>query len=172
MASRRLISRFSMMPSFYLLFTSPFTPIRCHPPPSETIRPLSTLSHIHPLPLLYTHGRPFRLPPLQSFALKHAHIPLQSAMISGSSWPTTLKVMLTSCFPFQETIAPYTSQPESWSASAKETKGAAVDEMRAAKSMSEKSPPAHNESFGKVEEKVGSAVGCEGMVDEGKQRVA
>ena len=43
--------------------------------------------------------------------------------------------------------------------------------MRAAKAQSEKSPPAHNESVGKVEEKVGSAVGCEGMVEEGKERM-
>jgi len=37
--------------------------------------------------------------------------------------------------------------------------------MRAAKAMSEKEP-AHNPSAGTVEEKVGSAVGCEGMVEE------
>lgn len=41
--------------------------------------------------------------------------------------------------------------------------------MRAAKAMSEKEP-AHNPGVGTVEEKVGSAVGCEGMVEEGRAR--
>jgi hypothetical protein len=41
--------------------------------------------------------------------------------------------------------------------------------MRAAKTLSEKEP-AHNPSVGTVEEKVGSAVGCEGMVEEGRVR--
>ena len=30
--------------------------------------------------------------------------------------------------------------------------------------------PAKNETVGKVEEKLGSVTGCEGMVDEGKER--
>ncbi|KAI4131232.1 MAG: hypothetical protein LQ338_001325 [Usnochroma carphineum] len=50
-----------------------------------------------------------------------------------------------------------------------ETKDAAVAEMRAAKEQSA-GQPAKSETMGKVEEKLGGAVGCEGMVDEGKER--
>lgn len=41
--------------------------------------------------------------------------------------------------------------------------------MRAAKEQSA-GQPAKSETMGKVEEKLGGAVGCEGMVDEGKER--
>ncbi len=41
--------------------------------------------------------------------------------------------------------------------------------MRAAKEQSQ-GEPAKNDTMGKVEEKLGSAVGCEGMVGEGKER--
>lgn len=41
--------------------------------------------------------------------------------------------------------------------------------MRAAKEQSQ-DQPGKNETVGKVEEKLGGAVGCEGMVGEGKDR--
>lgn len=47
----------------------------------------------------------------------------------------------------------------------------AVNEMRAAKEQSE-GEPKHNETAGKIEEKLGSVTGCEGMVGEGKERQA
>ncbi|KAL8792019.1 MAG: hypothetical protein Q9195_005360 [Heterodermia aff. obscurata] len=48
----------------------------------------------------------------------------------------------------------------------------AVKEMRAAKEQSEASggEPAKNETVGKIESKLGNVTGCEGMVDEGKER--
>lgn len=69
----------------------------------------------------------------------------------------------------QEAIGTHISSDPSWKKSAAETKDAAVEEMRAAKAQSE-GDPAKNETMGKVEEKLGGAVGCEGMVGEGKER--
>ena len=53
-------------------------------------------------------------------------------------------------------------------------KQAAVDEMRAAKAQSDAqtgSDVPKNETLGKVEQTLGSAAGCEGMVEEGGKRV-
>ncbi|KAL8687676.1 MAG: hypothetical protein Q9218_006219 [Villophora microphyllina] len=69
----------------------------------------------------------------------------------------------------KEAVGNYVSSDPSWKTSATETKDAAVAEMRAAKAQSE-SHPGKNETVGMVEEKLGSAVGCEGMVGEGKER--
>ncbi|KAI4167736.1 MAG: hypothetical protein LQ343_006978 [Gyalolechia ehrenbergii] len=69
----------------------------------------------------------------------------------------------------KEAIGTHISSDPSWKKSAAETKDAAVEEMRAAKAQSE-GDPAKNETMGKVEEKLGGAVGCEGMVGEGKER--
>lgn len=69
----------------------------------------------------------------------------------------------------QEAIGTYVSSDPSWKSSATETKDSAVAEMRAAKAQSE-GEPAKNTTVGKAEEKLGSAVGCEGMVGEGKDR--
>ncbi|KAI4145445.1 MAG: hypothetical protein L6R39_003797 [Caloplaca ligustica] len=69
----------------------------------------------------------------------------------------------------KEAIGTYVSSDPSWKTSAAETKDDAVAEMRAAKAQNE-SHPGKNETVGKVEEKLGGAVGCEGMVDEGKGR--
>lgn len=69
----------------------------------------------------------------------------------------------------QEVIGTYVSSDPSWKTSATETKEGAVAEMRAAKAQSE-GEPGKNTTVGKVEEKLGSAVGCEGMVGEGKDR--
>ncbi|KAI4253671.1 MAG: hypothetical protein LQ352_003559 [Teloschistes flavicans] len=69
----------------------------------------------------------------------------------------------------KEAVGNYVSSDPSWKTSASETKDAAVAEMRAAKAQSE-GQPGKNETMGKVEEKLGGAVGCEGMVGEGKER--
>ena len=52
-------------------------------------------------------------------------------------------------------------------------KQAAVDEMRAAKAQNEAQGDTEvmkNEALGKVEQTLGSAAGCEGMVEEGGKR--
>ncbi|KAI4197350.1 MAG: hypothetical protein LQ350_005971 [Teloschistes chrysophthalmus] len=69
----------------------------------------------------------------------------------------------------KEAVGTYVSSDPSWKSSATETKDAAVAEMRAAKAQSQ-GEPGKNETMGKVEEKLGGAVGCEGMVGEGKDR--
>ncbi|KAL9007778.1 MAG: hypothetical protein Q9180_009581 [Flavoplaca navasiana] len=69
----------------------------------------------------------------------------------------------------KEAIGTYVSSDPSWKTAGAETKDAAVAEMRAAKEQSQ-GEPAKNDTMGKVEEKLGSAVGCEGMVGEGKER--
>ncbi|KAL8638267.1 MAG: hypothetical protein Q9228_004567 [Teloschistes exilis] len=69
----------------------------------------------------------------------------------------------------KEAVGNYVSSDPSWKSSATETKDAAIAEMRAAKAQSE-GEPGKNETMGKVEEKLGGAVGCEGMVGEGKER--
>ncbi|KAL9012923.1 MAG: hypothetical protein Q9180_009055 [Flavoplaca navasiana] len=69
----------------------------------------------------------------------------------------------------KEAIGTYVSSDPSWKTAGAETKDAAVAEMRAAKEQSQ-GEPAKNDTMGKVEEKLGSAVGCEGMVGEGKGR--
>ncbi|KAL8851318.1 MAG: hypothetical protein Q9221_003763 [Calogaya cf. arnoldii] len=69
----------------------------------------------------------------------------------------------------KEAIGTYVSSDPSWKTAGAETKDAAVQEMRAAKEQSQ-GDPGKNETVGKVEEKLGSAVGCEGMVGEGKER--
>ncbi|KAL9583015.1 MAG: hypothetical protein Q9212_002961 [Teloschistes hypoglaucus] len=69
----------------------------------------------------------------------------------------------------KEAVGNYVSSDPSWKSSATETKDAAVAEMRAAKAQSEGQPGKY-ETMGKVEEKLGGAVGCEGMVGEGKER--
>ncbi|KAL8977865.1 MAG: hypothetical protein Q9205_006420 [Flavoplaca limonia] len=69
----------------------------------------------------------------------------------------------------KEAIGTYVSSDPSWKTAGAETKDAAVAEMRAAKEQSQ-GEPAKNDTMGKVEEKLGSAVGCEGMVGAGKDR--
>ncbi|KAL8865241.1 MAG: hypothetical protein Q9198_009414 [Flavoplaca austrocitrina] len=69
----------------------------------------------------------------------------------------------------KEANGTYVSSDPSWKTAAAETKDAAVAEMRAAKEQSQ-GEPAKNDTMGKVEEKLGSAVGCAGMVGEGKER--
>lgn len=69
----------------------------------------------------------------------------------------------------KEAIGTHISSDPSWKTSGTETKNAAVEEMRAAKAQSE-GDPGKNETVGKMEEKLGGAVGCEGMVGEGKDR--
>lgn len=138
----------------------PFTPSPslCAPPI------LSILSH--PLFYLLQPLSPHSYPPgpsLNTFPLSPLnHLP---------HYPPTAFTHPTNPSP-QETIAPYTSNPPSWSASAADTKSAAVDEMRAAKALNDNSQGsvAKNEKVGMVEEKVGGAVGCEGMVGEGRVR--
>ena len=51
-------------------------------------------------------------------------------------------------------------------------KQAAVGEMRAAKAQSDAQPGDvnKNETLGKVEQKLGSVTGCEGMEEEGQKR--
>ncbi len=52
-------------------------------------------------------------------------------------------------------------------------KQAALDEMRAAKAQSDAqggSDISKNETLGKVEQTLGGAAGCEGMVEEGEKR--
>lgn len=69
----------------------------------------------------------------------------------------------------QEAIGTYVSSDPSWKTAGTETKDAAVAEMRAAKEQSQ-AEPGKNDTVGKMEEKLGGAVGCEGMVGEGKER--
>ncbi|KAL8671765.1 MAG: hypothetical protein Q9168_003736 [Polycauliona sp. 1 TL-2023] len=69
----------------------------------------------------------------------------------------------------KEAIGTYVSSDPSWKSAGAETKDAAVAEMRAAKEQSQ-GEPGKSDTVGKVEEKLGSAVGCEGMVGEGKER--
>lgn len=51
-------------------------------------------------------------------------------------------------------------------------KSAAIEEMRAAKQMSDQKSGEvnHNETLGKVEKTLGSVTGCEGMEEEGTKR--
>ncbi|KAI4238570.1 MAG: hypothetical protein LQ349_001024 [Xanthoria aureola] len=69
----------------------------------------------------------------------------------------------------KEAIGTYVSSDPSWKTAGTETKDAAVAEMRAAKEQSQ-AEPGKNDTVGKMEEKLGGAVGCEGMVGEGKER--
>ncbi|MCJ1233744.1 hypothetical protein MMC14_001702 [Varicellaria rhodocarpa] len=66
-----------------------------------------------------------------------------------------------------ETIGSLTSS-EPWSTAGANDKSAAVDEMRAAKEAAGGSTT-QNPTVAKVEKAVGGAVGCEGMVEEGKE---
>lgn len=52
----------------------------------------------------------------------------------------------------------------------KDTKNEAVQEMRNAKAQSDNGPPAKSNLLGSIESAAGSAAGCEGMVEEGKER--
>lgn len=52
----------------------------------------------------------------------------------------------------------------------KDTKSEAVQEMRDAKAQSDSAPPAKSNVLGSLESAAGSAAGCEGMVEEGKER--
>ncbi|KAL8728261.1 MAG: hypothetical protein Q9166_005500 [cf. Caloplaca sp. 2 TL-2023] len=69
----------------------------------------------------------------------------------------------------KEAIGTHISSDPSWKTAGTEAKDSAVAEMRAAKAQSE-GEPGKNDTVGKMEEKLGSAVGCEGMVGEGKER--
>jgi len=55
--------------------------------------------------------------------------------------------------------------------SGNQTKADAVQEMKDAKAQSDSQPPTQSTILGSVENAAGSAFGCEGMVDEGKQRI-
>ncbi|MCJ1308774.1 hypothetical protein MMC25_002428 [Agyrium rufum] len=59
------------------------------------------------------------------------------------------------------------SGSEAWRQSGQEAKEAAVNEMRSAKEASGGLQDRGDTTMGKVEKSVGSAVGCEGMVEEG-----
>ncbi|MCJ1355286.1 MAG: hypothetical protein MMC33_005277 [Icmadophila ericetorum] len=70
----------------------------------------------------------------------------------------------------KETIGSFTSTPMQEAGAA--DKQAAIDEMRAAKENADASGTGsglgtQNPTLGKIEKSVGSAVGCEGMVEEG-----
>ncbi|KAL8678419.1 MAG: hypothetical protein Q9186_005227 [Xanthomendoza sp. 1 TL-2023] len=88
--------------------------------------------------------------PTQNPSMLHGH----AAYVSGAA---------------KEAIGTYMSSDPSWKTSATETKDAAVAEMRAAKAQGE-GETGKNETVGKVEERLGGVVGCEGMVGEGKER--
>lgn len=50
------------------------------------------------------------------------------------------------------------------------TKSAAVDEMKRASEQNSSQQPAQSNILGTVEQKAGELAGCEGMVEEGKDR--
>jgi len=52
-----------------------------------------------------------------------------------------------------------------------DTKAAAVQEMKDAKAQSGDQQPMQSSVLGTVENTLGKATGCEGMVDEGQQRM-
>jgi len=68
----------------------------------------------------------------------------------------------------EETIGNVTGNQE-WQDSGKKDAKAGIDEMKTAKQQSTLTP-AESSLGGKIEEAAGKAVGCEGMVDEGKVR--
>ena len=51
------------------------------------------------------------------------------------------------------------------------TKSQAVDEMKRASEQNKNQQPAQNNVLGTVEKKAGELAGCEGMVEEGKERI-
>jgi len=55
-------------------------------------------------------------------------------------------------------------------ATGKDTKDAAVQEMREAKAQNDTGPPAQSGILGTVESAAGKVTGCEGMVEEGEAR--
>lgn len=105
--------------------------------------------------------------------------PQHAAYVAGAAKVPYLPALSTSLSPFlplspthpppltphQETIGTLTSS-EPWLAAGRDTKSAAVDEMRAAKDASAGAAP-RNPTVGRIEETLGKGVGCEGMVDEG-----
>jgi uncharacterized protein YjbJ (UPF0337 family) len=71
--------------------------------------------------------------------------------------------------PVQETIGNLTGS-EDWKTTGQHDKDAAVKDMRAANEASGDQPGVGGARLGKVEESLGSAVGCEGMMSEGQHK--
>lgn len=128
-------------------------------PPSEW--PPTTPRKIHPC----STATPPTSPELQRYLPNFLLLSPPSARISSNKLHTTH----TNSRHQQEAIGTHISSDPSWKTAATETKDAAVAERRAAKAQSE-GEPQKNETMGKVEERLGGAVGCEGMVGEGKER--
>jgi len=55
--------------------------------------------------------------------------------------------------------------------SGSQTKADAVQEMKDAKAQSEGQPPTQSSVLGTVENAAGKVTGCEGMAEEGQQRI-